>query len=168
MTDTLFNLNWYQKKIFRGIGIIEIHAVSSLQNVFDKNKPIPWRNPSGTLIPSIKYFNLVHKNNNKKGNTWFLSSKHFFSSVGKNVMKKRLRSFCQFWQYRLFHYRYLVSQHLLIALFGPECGLCKTIVLRTNGKYSLPVNVTTTDAAAKVKVSAKPKAEYQQIYFNFV
>ena len=27
MADTFFNLNWYQKKIFRGIGITEIHAV---------------------------------------------------------------------------------------------------------------------------------------------
>ena len=41
MADTFFNLNWYQKKIFRGIGITEIHAVRSLQNVFDKSKLIP-------------------------------------------------------------------------------------------------------------------------------
>ena len=32
----------------------------------------------------------------------------------------------------------------------------------------LPVTVTTTDAAAKVKESAKAKAEYQQTYFNIV
>ena len=41
MTDTFFNLNWYQKKIFQSIGIIEIHAAPSLQNVFDKSKLIP-------------------------------------------------------------------------------------------------------------------------------
>ena len=53
-------------------------------------------------------------------------------------------------------------------MFGPECGLCKTAHLRPKEKYSVTVNITTTDAAAKVKESTKPKAEYQQIYFNFV
>ena len=56
--DTFFNLNWYQKKIFWGIGIIEIHDVLSLQNVFKKSKPIQSRNQSRTLIPSIKNLNL--------------------------------------------------------------------------------------------------------------
>ena len=41
ITDTFFNLNWYQKKIFQSIGIIEIQAAPSLQNVFDKSKLIP-------------------------------------------------------------------------------------------------------------------------------
>ena len=40
--------------------------------------------------------------------------------------------------------------------------------LRNKGKYWVPVPVTTTDAAAKVKESAKSKAKYQQIYSNFV
>ena len=51
------------------------------------------------------------------------------------------------------------------ALFGPECGLCKVVELRTKGKYLVTVT-TTTDAAAKVKESAKAKAKYQEIYFN--
>ena len=54
-----------------------------------------------------------------------------------------------------------------MALFGPESGLCKIVELRTKGKYTVPKNFTTTDAAAKVKESAKSKAEYQQIYFYF-
>ena len=53
-------------------------------------------------------------------------------------------------------------------MIGPECGLCKTAQLRPKEKYSVTVNITTTDAAAKVKESAKSKAEYRQIYFNFV
>ena len=53
-------------------------------------------------------------------------------------------------------------------MFGPEYGLCKIIELRTEGKYSVPVTVTTTDAAAKVNESAKSEAEYQKAYFNFV
>ena len=32
----------------------------------------------------------------------------------------------------------------------------------------VPVNVSTNDAAAKLKEPAKLKAVYQQIYFNFV
>ena len=54
LTDTFFNLNWYQKKIFWGIGIIEIHAPPSLWNVFDKRNLIPSRIPSRALILSIK------------------------------------------------------------------------------------------------------------------
>ena len=42
------------------------------------------------------------------------------------------------------------------------------VELRNKGKYWIPVPVTTTDAAAKVKESAKSKANFQQIYFNFV
>ena len=42
------------------------------------------------------------------------------------------------------------------------------VELRYKGKYWVSVPVTTTDAAAKVKESAKSKANYQQIYFNFV
>ena len=55
-----------------------------------------------------------------------------------------------------------------MALFGPESGLCKIAELRTKGKYTVPKNFTNTDAAAKVKESAKSKVEYQQIYFYFV
>ena len=69
--------------------------------------------------------------------------------------------FSQFCKHRLFHYPYLVPWHLLIALFRQECRLFKTVELRTKGKYWAPVNVATTDATAKVKVSAKSKAEYQ-------
>ena len=61
-----------------------------------------------------------------------------------------------------------MPRHLLIALFGPEYELCKTVELRSKGKYSVPVNITTSDAAGKVKESVKSKAEYQQIYFNLV
>ena len=43
-----------------------MHAVPSLQNVFDKSKVIPSRNPSRTLIPSIKNLNLFNKNDLKK------------------------------------------------------------------------------------------------------
>ena len=53
-------------------------------------------------------------------------------------------------------------------MFGPEYELCKTVELRSKGKYSVPVNNTTSDAAGKVKESVKSKAEYQQIYFNLV
>ena len=37
------------------------------------------------------------------------------------------------------------------ALFGPEFGLCKIVELRLKGRYSVPVTITTTDAADKVK-----------------
>ena len=62
----------------------------------------------------------------------------------------------------------MAPRHLLIALFGPEYGLCKIVDLNTKGEYSVPATVTTPDAAVKVKGSAIAKAEYQQIYFNIV
>ena len=83
-------------------------------------------------------------------------------------MKKYYDLFCQFCHNHLFRYRHLAPWHLIIALFGPEYGLCKIVDLRTKGEYSVPVTVTTADAAVKVKGSAKAKAEYQQIYFNIV
>ena len=52
------------------------------------------------------------------------------------------------------------------TLLGSECMLFKIVGLRTKGKYSVPVTITTTDAAAKVKESEKAKVEYQEIYFN--
>ena len=73
-------------------------------------------------------------------------------------MKKRLRFFCQFCQHCLFHCRDLVPRHLLIAFFGLECGLYKTVELETKGNYSVAVNVTTTDTAVKVKKICKTKS----------
>ena len=37
MTGTIFSLNQYHKKIFRSIGVIEIHASPGLQNVIAKS-----------------------------------------------------------------------------------------------------------------------------------
>ena len=93
----------------------------------------------------------------------------FFFIRGKKCYKKKgYDLFYQFCQHHLFHYRFLVSRHLLTALFQPEYGLWKMVELRYKGKYWVSVPVTTTDAAAKVKESAKSKANYQQTYFNFV
>ena len=57
MTDTFFNINWYPK-IFWGIGIIEVHAILSLEKVFAKSELIPSINPSITPILSIKNLNI--------------------------------------------------------------------------------------------------------------
>lgn len=56
-------------------------------------------------------------------------------------------------------------------LFGPECQICKKIELRskesqTKGNRSLPVTVTTTDAALKIKESAETKSEYRDMYYE--
>ena len=99
MTDTFFNLNWCQKKIFWGICIIEIHAVPSLQNVFDKRNLIPSRIPSRALILSIKKIKSVSTRTTSKEVTNGLSPvkrakrKRFSSSLEKNVQKKSLPSF---------------------------------------------------------------------------
>ena len=85
--NDFFNLNWYQKIILWGIVIIEIHAVPSFQNVFDKLNLIPPRIPSRALIPSIEKLKSVSARKTTKQVTNGLSpvkiakGKHFSLSL---------------------------------------------------------------------------------------
>ena len=112
----IFQFKLVPKENIWGIGIIEIHAIPSLQNVFAKSKLI-------LSINSFQNFNSVKR-------------KHFSSSTEKCVMKKILHFFCQFCHNHLLNYCHLAPWYLLIALFRPECWLCKITELRTKGKYS--------------------------------
>ena len=98
LTDTSFNLNLYQKKIFC-IGIIEIYAIPSLQNVFAKSELI-------RSINTFKNFNSVNKKINSastrtttKKVTNGLSPvkrakrKRFSSSAGKMCNEKNITIF---------------------------------------------------------------------------
>ena len=99
MTDTFFNVNWYQKKIFRGKGIMEIHAILSLQNVFAKSKLIKSINPFQNFNSANKKFKSASARTSTKEVTNGLSPvkrakrKRFSSSGEKCVMEKILRSF---------------------------------------------------------------------------
>ena len=99
MTETFFNVNWYQKKIFRGKGIMEIHAILSLQNVFAKSKLIQSINPFQNFNSVNKKFKSASTRTSTKEVTNGLSPvkrakrKRFSSSGEKCVMEKILRSF---------------------------------------------------------------------------
>ena len=138
----IFQFKLVPKENIWGIGIIEIHAIPSLQNVFAKSKLI-------LSINSFQNFNSVNKKSKSastKATTKYVTNglspvkgakrKHFSSSTEKCVMKKMLHFFCQFCHNHLLNYCHLAPRYLLIALFRPECWLCKITELRTKGKYS--------------------------------